>query len=295
LHFTSSHPKHVKEKGPFGQFLRLKRNCAKADDYTVHSNKMAADYAKRGYPTKVIIPQQTKADILDRKGLFQPKMPKLNSEKVPLILTFNPMNPPLMGSILKRWEIAQVSEKGSKLFEEKTILAHRRCPNLKDKLIRAKLTLNSIPANNTNVIHEKTICDHRKCPIPAIFLKKDKFYSTTTKRTYIKHHIGNCTTKNVIYMLTCIICNHQYVGQTKRQLRIRIGEHLADIRHSRDSPVALHFNKELHSVNSLRCEIIESLKGNPEEDTSKTLRDRREQFWIHQLQTKYPNGINKRD
>jgi hypothetical protein len=145
------------------------------------------------------------------------------------------------------------------------------------------------------MIHEKIICNHRNCPIPSIFYKTPKFKSTTTKRTYMKYHIGNCTTKNVIYMLTCTICKQQYVGQTKCQFRIRIGEHLADIRHKRDSPVALHFNEDLHTVNSLRCEIIESLKGNPEADASKTLRDRREQFWIHQLQTKHPNGMNKRD
>ena len=96
-------------------------------------------------------------------------------------------------------------------------------------------------------------------------------------------------------MLTCTVCKQQYVGQTKRQFKIRIGEHLADIRHSRDSPVSLHFNKDLHNVNSLRCEIIKTLKGDSETDKSKSLRDRREQFWIHQLQTKHPNGMNKRD
>ena len=66
-------------------------------------------------------------------------MPKFKSEKVPLILTYNPMNPPIMGAILRRWEIAQTSEKGTNLFKDMPILAHRRCPNLKDKLIRAKL------------------------------------------------------------------------------------------------------------------------------------------------------------
>ena len=205
------------------------------------------------------------------------------------------MNPPIMGSILKCWEIAQTSEKGSMLFREKPILAHRRCPNLKDKLIRAKLPPVTPIIDQTRTITEKTICDHRNCPIPKIFNKREYFKSTNTNRTYKKYHIGNCTTQNVVYMLTCKICNHQYVGQTKRQLKIRIGEHLADIRHKRDSPVSLHFNKELYSVNSVKCEIIEALKGNPESDSSKSLRDRREQFWIHQLQTKYQNGINKRD
>ena len=228
-------------------------------------------------------------------SLFKPKMPKFKSDRVPLILTYNPMNPPLMGAILRRWEIAQTSEKGSNLFKDKPILAHRHCPNLKDKLIRAKLPDTGVKPRLGNSITEKSICAHRNCTIPGIFLKKNTFTSTKTARTYKKYHIGNCTTKNVIYMLTCIVCNQQYVGQTKRQFRIRIGEHLADIKHKRDSPVSLHFNKELHTVRSVRCEILEALKGNPEMDTSGQLRDRREQFWIHQLQTKHPNGMNKRD
>jgi hypothetical protein len=205
------------------------------------------------------------------------------------------MNHPIMGAILKRWEIAQTSENGTLLFKEKPILAHRRCPNLRDKLMRAKLPPVVPTVNPTQRIKEKTICDHRNCPIPKIFYKNNFFTSNTTHRSYRKYHIGNCTTQNLVYMLTCNVCNHQYVGQTKRQFKIRIGEHLADIRHKRDSPVSLHFNRESHTVNSLRCEIIEALKGDPESASSNTLRDRREQFWIHQLQTKHPNGMNKRD
>ena len=96
-------------------------------------------------------------------------------------------------------------------------------------------------------------------------------------------------------MLTCKICSKQYIGQTKRQFRIRIGEHLADIKHKRDSPVSLHFNQPEHNVQAVKCEIIETLKGDPETDSSQALRDRREQFWIHQLQSKHPNRINKRN
>jgi hypothetical protein len=295
LHYTSSHPKHMKEKGPFGQFLRLRRNCAKDTDFTNHSAKMAEDYARRGYPSKIIEPQQSRAQKIDRKSLFKPNMPKIKSDKIPLILTYNPMNPPIMGAILRRWEIAQTSEKGSKTFSQLPILAHRRCPNLRDKLMKAKLPPLTPTTSRDNSYHEKTICDHKKCPIPSIFNKTHKFHSTSTGRTYKKYHIGNCTTKNVIYMLTCKTCEKQYIGQTKRQFKIRIGEHLADIKYKRDTPVSHHFNMDLHTVKSLKCEIIEALKGDPEADPSRHLRDCREQFWIHQLQSKYPNGINKRD
>jgi hypothetical protein len=170
----------MKEKGPYGQFLRLKRNCAKQADFATHSEKMTSDYSKRGYPDKTIQPQRERADTIDRNSLFKPKMPTFKSEKVPLILTFNPMNFPIMGAILKRWEIAQISDKGSLLFKEKPILAHRRCPNLRDKLMRAKLPPVTKPQNVEHKLVEKTICDHRNCPIPRIFYKRDHFVSTTT-------------------------------------------------------------------------------------------------------------------
>ena len=157
------------------------------------------------------------------------------------------MNPPIMGAILKQWKIAQTSEKGSLVFNEKPILAHRRCPNLRDRLMKAKLPSQNPVSVKSHSITESTICDHRNCPIPRIFNKRDNFKSTTTNRSYKKYHMGNCTTKNLVYMLTCVICNKQYVGQTKRQFKIRISEHLADIRHKRDTTVALHFNKELHT------------------------------------------------
>jgi hypothetical protein len=115
LHYTSSHPRHMKEKGPYGQFLRLKRNCAKDADFAKHSEEMASDYSKCGYPDKTILPQKEQASNVERKSLFDLDMPTFKSEKILLILAFNP---PIMWSILKRWEIAQISEKGSQLFKD---------------------------------------------------------------------------------------------------------------------------------------------------------------------------------
>ena len=96
-------------------------------------------------------------------------------------------------------------------------------------------------------------------------------------------------------MLTCTACRQQYVGQTKRELKVRIAEHLYDIRRKNDTPVAHHFNQANHSSDNLRCEILEALKGNPETIEEETIRKTREIHWIHQLQTKHPNGMNMRD
>jgi hypothetical protein len=60
-----------------------------------------------------------------------------------------------MGSTLKRWEIAQTTEKGSVLFRENPILAQRRCPNLKDKLMRAKLPPTAPVENHKRIIRKR--------------------------------------------------------------------------------------------------------------------------------------------
>lgn len=58
----------------------------------------------------------------------------------------------------------------------------------------------------------------------------------------------NCSTDKVISMLTCP-CPKMYICKTKRQLKVRIGEHLVDIGKEKDrdpekgqeSPVVKHF------------------------------------------------------
>ena len=47
LHFTSSHPKHTRHNGPYGQFLRLRRNCHFDDDFNRHADSMTQHYLKR--------------------------------------------------------------------------------------------------------------------------------------------------------------------------------------------------------------------------------------------------------
>ena len=44
---------------------------------------------------------------------------------------------------------------------------------------------------------------------------------------------GKCHTKNVVYEITCKLCNSTYVGKTRRMLRTRFMEHLGDARNQR--------------------------------------------------------------
>ena len=79
----------------------------------------------------------------------------------------------------------------------------------------------------------------------------------------------------------------QYVGMTKRALYVRFGEHMYDIIRKTKTSVAAHFNLPEHSMEDLTIMITD------QEDDLETLR-KREKYWIDELSTKAPKGINCR-
>ena len=83
---------------------------------------------------------------------------------------------------------------------------------------------------------------------------------------------GKCTTKNVVYEIKCTICkDSDYIGETKRQIRLRFNEHLRDAKNkTRDTPFGDHMRVH-HSDTTIantslsirilrRCKDVASLK-----------------------------------
>ena len=97
-----------------------------------------------------------------------------------------------------------------------------------------------------------------------------------------------CTTSGIIYLLYCAKCKFaQYVGESQNSLKTRFYKHRSDINRNKGTYVTEHFNQADHSVNDLRCIIIEKVYSN-----TLTRRLRRENFWMNKLQTVYPLGLN---
>ncbi len=95
LSFDSCHPQHCKTGGPYGEFLRIRRNCSRIEDYEKHSANRVKDYERRGYPTPMLEEARDKARKMDRDQLLIPKEKKRSKKqnRVPLIVTYNPSNP----------------------------------------------------------------------------------------------------------------------------------------------------------------------------------------------------------
>lgn len=98
----------------------------------------------------------------------------------------------------------------------------------------------------------------------------------------------NCYSENVVYQIFCNKCNYSYVGETGRTLKKRFSEHLYHIGRGRlDTLLVAHFSK-VHSKQDVRIRVVHKLHDGCPDGTRLDAED----FWIHQLMTIYPFGLN---
>ena len=99
---------------------------------------------------------------------------------------------------------------------------------------------------------------------------------------------GKPIDKSVVYAAECTIHKLIYIEQTGDQLNNRFNKHRSDIKCCPDCrELSKHCNSndcEFEKV--LKVSILEKLKG------SKDKRQYKEDQWIIQLDTSYPNGLN---
>ena len=301
LHFNSFHPSHTKRAGPYGQFLRVRRNCTLISDYDKHSLMLKDKYIKRGYPEQLVENSRQKARKLDRAPMLNPDRSKTPNEKnkkddnvVPLILTYHPSNYQVKKIINDNWGLLKFSDKCLEVLPERPLFATRRNTNLKDALIKSRL--NPFAQKGKTGFVDHNLCDpcrFSNCTVCSTLSKMKSFVSQNTLKSFKTPHGVQCTTPNVIYLLTCNICRKQYVGETKRPFVIRLKEHLADIRLKRDKPVAVHINSHNSETKSVIPQIIEVIRRDPELHATTELRKKREVSWIYRLKTLIPQGLNK--
>jgi hypothetical protein len=294
LHFTSSHPDHCKTGGPKGQLLRMRRICTKDEDFEINSAKMIDHYLRRGYPKKIMAKHMKEIRSLKQEDLLAVKQRDIQKDRPILSLEYNPANPDILGIVNSQWHLLEASPKLSRLFPNTPMLAHKRSPNLRDTLVRATteyptVEKQNIPGFNCNA---KT-CRRYACSYCPKKHQQGNIKSRETKESYRTVKQVTCETKNVIYCLQCTQCGKQYVGETKRSFRIRLSEHLGDIRNNRNfKPVARHFNSKHHSIKNVTAVILESITKDPEDPLTTDHRKNREFFWIYRLRTVEPQGLN---
>ena len=98
----------------------------------------------------------------------------------------------------------------------------------------------------------------------------------------------NCTTSNVIYLITCQKCDAQYVGETDRKLKDRFAEHQGYVRNKiLSKATGQHFNESGHRLRDMKVRILEQIQNK-----DPLFRKTREKMFINKFNTK-SKGMNK--
>lgn len=89
----------------------------------------------------------------------------------------------------------------------------------------------------------------------------------------------------IIYLAVCRVNGKAYVGKTRRDLHIRIREHVMDARNKAFTPFTRAVRK--HGIVAFDIAVLENC--------AVASIDERERFWISQIQCRKPHGYNLTD
>ena len=145
-------------------------------------------------------------------------------------------------------------------------------------------------------------CNNSRCLTCPDFCENNYFKSTVTTKVYNvvapENSILGCRTKNLVYLLTCKQCLVQYVGETKQQFNVRNNSHRRSTKnvniHTGCPIIHEHFTEGLCAGVGYTCQIIEKIPDNGSEQELQNLRRQKEFYWIKELRTIYPFGLNSR-
>ena len=241
--------------------------------------------------------QFDKVNSLGRDSLIHPAtVCKSKRQVTPFVLDYNP-NLPEIGKIIRNnLHILHSTPLIQEIFPDRSIIpAFRRPENLKELLAPSKLRSRTRTHIHQGGVTLGCFKCHSKCDLCRnYFTKSSSFTSFITGKTYQIKELLSCESHNVIYLASCNKCRLQYVGSTTNNFKIRFRNHKSHCKNNRRTcELSKHFNDSPHVLSDFSYICIEALThvlSNIEVALTN-----REAYWISQLFTQAPYGLNKRD
>ena len=237
LRFDSYHPRHLRENLPFGQFLRLHRNCSEVEDFVSQANDLSLKLRKRKYPEKILRTACKRARNNHRETLLEENEQKQEYPRIVCVSTYNPLSNKMAKIVNKHWNILNSNH----LDIPKPIFAHKRGRNIKDMIVHTRPKPVTFQTLNPSIL--PSVKGHFPCGNCSVcrFTKHTKEIRFENGFKWELRGHTNCNTQRVIYLLTCP-CDLMYIGMTTRKIKIRIGEHRSNIRcHKNNTKMTIHF------------------------------------------------------
>ena len=313
LHRDSCHPRHVFESLPYGEFLRVRRNCSEEATFDSYALRIKQAFITRGYDETVLQTDLEKAKLQDRNELISndrsseptpvpSTSSQANNEVTPavvkpafLVMTHHPANTQFKQIVKTNWDLLGSSETTTGLFNAGYKLGARRNPRLRDKLVSSSLPLPHKRGKQGMILNE---CEKAICIYCDTLDKSGQIQSFFTKQTHTSKFNICCQSSNLVYCLECRTCSKQYVGQTKRKFLERLREHFNNIRkNNQRDPIGRHFNSPHHDgkCTQVKTYILAFITMPSNSNEALHMRLKFERSWIYRLRTSLPYGLNSMD
>ena len=307
LHRNSSHPTHVFSSLPYGEFLRVRRNCSTLESFDHFSEIILEAFIHRGYDRASLDRARQQARTKDRSSLLEtyanlqasnetdPEIADSSTKNFYLILQHHVENTKIKQLLRKNWTILGSSDLTSSLFQSRLICGASRNPRLRDMLVRSSLPLNPQFGKTGK---SQNICTNTSCKYCHSLDTTGQIRSNKLGRNFPSKHSVCCKSHNLVYCLTCNICGLQYVGQTKRTFHLRLYEHFRDIQKlDLSKPLGRHSTLPNHTpdVNHITSHILAFITKPSNTSAAQQMRLKFEREWIYRLRTNLPHGLNAMD
>lgn len=134
----------------------------------------------------------------------------------------------IVGIIKKHLPLLSAESSMQKIMDKGVSFISRRAPTIGGKDLSSLFFKES--TNKDTWLSAKVYyrCGHQLCTACGYSRLTHMFQSCCTGESCKIKLFINCNTKCVVYLVSCVLCNIQYVGCTTSPLKIRIRRHLSD-------------------------------------------------------------------
>ena len=251
LHYRSCHPEHVFRATVYNQAILGKTVCSYTDWCERYMQILRVKFLAQEYPENLIDEQFDKVRNLTRNDLlYKKKDKKKENQKAKemrscMVVTYNPGNPPLYKWINSILNVLHEDPEMKDLCPRIPIVT-RQPPSVASFAIKSKhwqtqpRQAQEVRPPGCHRLHGEKSC------VCCARMKEvtDKVRSCNTGREYTIRRHYNCQSSWVIYCVTCLECQVQYIGQTIQTMVARHYGHRNEVRNGLDG-IGRHF-KEKH-------------------------------------------------
>ena len=283
---SSCHPAHVTSNIPFSLALRIVRIYSEPESRDLRLEELKQLFQDRDYKAKIVDAAIKKAKDIPRTEALKRVVKDKTSDRPVFVLTFDRRLPNIPNIVKKHWRSMTTNPRMKNIFPKPPLIAFKSPHNIRDKLIRARVSPpQSRPKRVINGMF-KCIKSCSVCP----YIKEQKLVKSTSNNKIVdlhKHH--TCEDRNVIYILDCKKCRKQYIGVTDRTVKDRYLDHRGYVRRKElDKATGHHFNLPGHQSSDMSISVLERITS-----SDPNYRKERESHYIEQFEL-LAKGINRK-